>query len=100
MIGMESSIGSRPMMSGAGLPKYLQKLLQVYPEFRFPSNSSFIGVWNSFNTYTQDWGFLFTCPWCDRGGDNVGECDEVGYDAIVAWIKHYRAQNCLNPTTV
>ncbi len=83
---------------------WLEDQARVYSEngakYDFPSLPSFISAWNSFVVFTQDWGYEFICPWCDRGGANRGECDHVGYDAIVCFIKQYRAQNCVNPTTV
>eukprot|EP01083_Nonionella_stella_P213953 771213_1 len=76
---------------------------RVYMEngskYRF-SGSKLMNAWNGFITFIQQWGYEFTCPWCDRGGDNKGECNSIGYDAIVIFLKQYRAQKCVNPTTI
>ena len=66
----------------------------------FPSEQTVKNAWNSFVNMVQAWGYDFRCEWCDRGGDNKGEVNEVGYDGIVVFLKQFRALNCVNPTTV
>eukprot|EP01083_Nonionella_stella_P099186 278886_1 len=68
--------------------------------YLLPSLKLLVDAWNSFVCCRQNWGYRYTCPFCDRGGDQTGECDEVGYDGMICYLKRFRAGSVSNATTV
>ena len=71
-------------------------------EHPFPTIRRLKAVWNGFIEHHQTWKFTFQCPFDDRSktGGCAGECDHVGYDGTVIFLKKHRAKTCCNPTKV